>query len=128
MSQCDIATCGGAYRDNDCKCYPNMSIISSKNPTKEQLYGNQICAYESKDGFLYPCDSGCCQGGCPGQCLDVKPRPPQGTYKKIVFTKEQQNLKVFPLTYTLLIVMFLLAVASVASLWNGLKRCPPSKI
>ena len=124
MSQCDLSRCSGAYRDNDCKCYPNMSSISSK----EELYANQICAYESNDGFLYQCDPGCCEGGCPGECLDVKPRPPQGIYKKRIITDTQENLKVFPLIYTLLIVMFLLAVASVTSLWNGLKRCPSSKI
>ena len=124
MYLCDLQTCGRAFHNNDCKCYVNMSL----NPTKEQMYENQICAYESKDGFIYPCDPGCCKAGCPGQCPRVTPRPPEGTHKKRMITEKEQSIKVYPLIYTLLIVMFILLLASVASLWNGLKQCPSNKI
>lgn len=122
MSNCDLSFCSVNNSVRDCKCYPNLSILS-QNPSQEELFGNQFCAFESEDGFLYSCDAGCCQGGCPGECSNVSPRPPEGIYVKQnqIIGSEERSTKVGQYIIAVLVVMFGLALATVASLFHRKK-------
>ena len=116
MSQCDLSSCGGSYTDRKCNCYANLSVLP-ENPTKEQVNSTQFCAFESEDGFLYPCDVGCCKGGCPGQCANISPRPPQIPYVKRDQKLASKSPKVGPIVVGILVIMFLLMLATVLSLY-----------
>lgn len=52
---------------DECKCY---ALKSEKYP-----YEKQFCGVR-RGKRVFPCNPGCCSGGCPGQCKDVQSRPP----------------------------------------------------
>ncbi len=93
---CETSSCSPRYNDRKCKCYPNVSELEfNKYDTPDKkvqaINSNQICAFENEDGFMYPCDPGCCQGGCPGQCEEVAPRPPRANYVKMKPEREDRR-------------------------------------
>ena len=51
----------------ECRCYAD---VDTSNPLTQQKCGIR------KNGYVIPCKSGCCDGGCPGQCIGVEPRQP----------------------------------------------------
>jgi hypothetical protein len=51
----------------ECRCYAD---VETSNPLTQQKCGIR------KNGYVIPCKSGCCDGGCPGQCIGVEPRQP----------------------------------------------------
>ena len=51
----------------ECRCYAD---VGTSNPLAQQRCGIR------KNGYIIPCKSGCCDGGCPGQCKNVRPRQP----------------------------------------------------
>ena len=63
--QSDENTCDEIF--DECRRYASTK---DSNP-----YANQVCGIR-KNGILLPCKSGCCAGGCPGQCKNVRPRQP----------------------------------------------------
>ena len=82
---CDLSTCRQQFSKQSCKCYADLSIIGdmkfdTNDDKTEAVKKYQLCAYESDEGYLFPCDQGCCDGGCPGQCDGVTPRPPEKAY------------------------------------------------
>lgn len=54
-------------RTKNCRCFAYANV---KDPKKEQF-----CGYK-KNSVVIPCDPGCCDGGCPGQCKGVADKPP----------------------------------------------------
>ena len=113
MSGCELSICGKGYTDKGCVCYPNLSVLNNMtfdtNDDKNQaVKANQICAYESAEGYLFPCDAGCCEGGCPGQCPDVAPRPPQKAYtpNSVEKSKTKSSSNLFIL-WAIMTVIFL---------------------
>jgi hypothetical protein len=82
--------CQSVFDNKDCQCFvqdlEGYSMVCEDGtlncPIEEQTVPvkniNQFCAYEGEDGVLYGCNARCCGSGCPGQCKDVKPRPPEG--------------------------------------------------
>lgn len=101
-THCDASICSDVYSDRKCKCYPNLS-----NTDNVDYNSNQFCAFESDDGFVYPCDPGCCDLGCPGQCEEVEPRPPEATYtvKDTPKIKKVKNILVY---WAIMTLFFLL--------------------
>ena len=51
----------------ECRCYADLNSNEPKF--------NQVCGILKK-GYVIPCKSGCCDGGCPGQCKGSIPREP----------------------------------------------------
>lgn len=71
---------------------------------------NQFCAYEGADGFLYPCDSKCCNDGvgCPGECDGAPAAKPQGVP---TYNPEQSHDNIVQSTSEVKFNTFLKAVA-----------------
>lgn len=71
VQPCNLKACGINFSDRKCKCYAE--------PAKEGIEStrDQFCGFKAEDGIVYGCDPGCCGDGCPGQCPDVAPRPPE---------------------------------------------------
>lgn len=113
-THCETSICSDRYSDRKCKCYPNLSELSSDNldtpeAKNKAINSNQICAFENDDGFMYPCDPGCCQGGCPGQCEEVKPRPPTAVYVKMKpNTEDKRKMKSLTQLWMIVTISFLL--------------------
>ena len=84
MVSCDLDICSQRYLGKKCKCYTTLDDIKllglSAEERKHRINSEQFCAFKGDDGALYDCDKGCCEGGCPGQCESVDPRPPTGVY------------------------------------------------
>ncbi len=53
--------------DDSCRCYADYD---TPYPHKEQTCGTR------KNGYIIPCESECCAGGCPGLDNNVYPRQP----------------------------------------------------
>jgi len=68
---CKALKCSGFDRVRNCRCYAK--------PGNEE---KQFCAY-SKNGVIIPCNPGCCDKGCQGQCEDVTFRPPYALDRNI---------------------------------------------
>lgn len=111
MAGCELSICDKNYKNKRCACYPNLSVLNNMviDDKNEAVRANQICAHESK-GFLYPCDPGCCQGGCPGQCLDVPPRPPQKVYTPQEVTPSVSSSNLFKLWATLTVFFLYISI------------------
>jgi len=52
---------------DNCRCYADYD---TPYPHSEQVCGIR------KRGYIIPCESGCCTGGCPGQDEGIFPRQP----------------------------------------------------
>jgi len=124
---CETSSCSPIYSDRKCKCYPNASELKFEpDDTPEQkhkaIHANQICAFEAEDGFMYPCDPGCCQGGCPGQCEEVAPRPPRAVYTKTGPGRQGvRKMKPVIQLWAIVTVCFLLLAIILPYTGNGLK-------
>ena len=76
-----------------CRCYAK--------PGKEN---EQFCAYK-KNSIVIPCDAGCCDKGCPGQCAGVPPSPPYGIDTNLInIEKIPEYLKALFLLVIILII------------------------
>ena len=53
--------------DDSCRCYADYD---TPRPHNEQTCGTV------KKGYIIPCESGCCAGGCPGNDNEIQPRQP----------------------------------------------------
>ena len=84
---CRLQTCNLNFKDKECKCYSEPGTNNDND---------QFCGFLSDDGYVYGCDSGCCGDGCPGQCPNVKPRPPQA-FIPSTHTTHKDKIKVGPL-------------------------------
>ena len=109
---CDLSTCREQFSDKICKCYADLSVINdmkfdTEDDKKAAIKANQICAYETDEGYLFPCDQGCCHSGCPGQCEGVSPRPPEKAYTPKLKPKSKKfsNLFIF---WNIMMLWFLL--------------------
>lgn len=86
---CNLQPCKTNFIDRKCMCYaePGKTGIESAR--------DQFCGFEAEDGNVYGCDPGCCGDGCPGQCKEVSPRPPErfipSNSKAITDTPEDQK-------------------------------------
>ena len=114
---CNVATCRKLFTNKACKCYADLSEIEDLQFDTEAkkiqaINSTQICAYEGDDGFLFPCDPGCCISKCPGQCFGVAPRPPDGKYtpdmKPKPKSRKASNLFIFWIIMTLF--LFILTI------------------
>ena len=93
---CSDSKCVGDDRIRNCQCYGKDDE-------------NQFCAFE-ENGLLYECFPGCCEGGCPGQCSDVRPKPPYRDKKFTLITKNRTTYaKYLQITF---IVILALIIAS----------------
>jgi hypothetical protein len=91
---CKALKCSGLDQIRDCRCYAK--------PGKEQ---QQFCAY-NRNGLIIPCNPGCCDKGCPGQCKDVPFREPYELDKnKFDVEKIPTYLKLLVFAIIILIVM-----------------------
>ena len=54
---------------DECRCYADDTF---GNPRESQTCGIK------RNGYIIPCKSGCCYGGCPGQVATAQPREPYG--------------------------------------------------
>lgn len=97
---CSGTMCMGDDRIKNCQCYGKDDK-------------NQFCAYE-ENGFLYECFPGCCEGGCPGQCEGVRPKPPYKDKSYTVVTKEVKKIDKY--LQALFIFILLLVIASTFSI------------
>lgn len=118
---CAHLICGSEFADKPCKCYSNLDENNLKGLTPAQrtarINSDQFCGYVGLDGVIYGCDAKCCADGCPGECIGVGPRPPNGiappnaTVKKVTkATKakaKKATIQVFNIAIVLLILMSL---------------------
>jgi len=88
--------------NKQCKCYAS---INSQFPDEEQF-----CGFE-ENGKVFPCDIGCCDDGCPGQCPGIKPRPPYAIRRKMR-TKDTEIRKYIKLILTVLVYLIILSTIS----------------
>ena len=116
MVGCELSICDKGYTDKPCACYPNLSILNNMifdtlDDKNEAVRANQFCAYES-DGYLFPCDPGCCEGGCPGQCPEVAPRPPQKVYtpRESTSTQPRSSSNLFILWATMTVFFLYISI------------------
>ena len=105
LTNCEASICSDRYSDRKCKCYPNLSIIQDEGGDTNSI---QFCAFESDDGFIYPCDPGCCGAGCPGQCEGVAPRPPVATYASTDATPKSKKTNNIFMYWAMMTLFFLL--------------------
>ena len=77
---------------------------------------NQKCAYKAGN-FLYPCEPGCCNGGCPGQCDDTDPQPPFAEVGNMVYIPKDSTLTIKFLS-VVSIILIALVVTSTISLFR----------
>lgn len=113
---CLTNLCNVQYTSKPCKCYPKLpEDINTSDLSPEQksafINSNQYCAYADDDGFLFPCDPGCCKLKCPGQCDDVPPRPPESLDFRI--NESPDNKKVRPVIELWLVTTVCLVCLSV---------------
>jgi len=106
---CNVATCRKLFTDKGCKCYADRSKIEDLKFDTE-VEKTQICAYESDDGFLFPCDPGCCINRCPGQCPGVAPRPPDGRYTPGMKPKSRKVSNLLTFWAIMTFFMFILTI------------------
>ena len=115
---CAHLICGSEFADKPCKCYSNLDENNLKGLTPAQrttrINSDQFCGYVGLDGVIYGCDAKCCADGCPGECIGVGPRPPNGiappnaTVKKATKAKAKKaTIQVFNIAIVLLILMSL---------------------
>lgn len=80
----------------NCRCYAKPGNESE-----------QFCGYK-KNSIVIPCDPGCCDGGCPGQCKDVPERPPYGLDTSLI------DVEKFPLYIKglIILIIFLIIVST----------------
>lgn len=120
MVACDVALCSQRYLGRKCKCYTTLDDIQLRGLPREErikrINSEQFCAFESDDGFVYECDKGCCEGGCPGQCEGVDPRSPTGTYIK-PSNQEKRGISTWPVIQFVILIAFLLILLAVLSLY-----------
>jgi len=103
-----IAECRHTFETKDCKCFASDQT--------DFPHEDQFCGFE-QDGFVFPCDSGCCGEGCPGECLGVQPRPPDSVKTKleIIQTEDEEIQKYLKIT---LGVILCLSVISTLALFK----------
>jgi len=89
---CKALACSGFDKIRDCRCYAK--------PGKEE---RQFCGY-NKNGVIIPCNPGCCDKGCPGQCKDVPFREPYA------LDRNKFDPEKFPIYLKLLIVVILVLI------------------
>lgn len=77
---------------------------------------NQKCVYK-EGSFLYPCNPGCCTGGCPGQCDDTDEQPPFAEVGNLIFIPKDASLSV-KLLSVIVIVLISLVITSTLSLFR----------
>ncbi len=87
-----------------CRCYSFGSDSNQKCVRKE-------------GSFLYPCDPGCCIGGCPGQCDDVDPQPAFAEAKNLIFIRKDGSIS-FKVLSVIAIILISLVLASTLSLFS----------
>lgn len=101
---CELTLC--RQNDQECKCYIDQSRFQEGDSVNDV----QICAYESDEGYLFPCDAGCCPGGCPGQCPGVSPRPPQEGYTPKLKPKSPKYRNLFIYWNIIVLLLFIITV------------------
>lgn len=94
----DCAKSKCSQMEKDCRCYAKVNV---RDNTK-----TQFCGYK-KNSLIIPCDPGCCDGGCPGECKGAAPAPPYG------IDKSTFNVEKIPLYFKL--VIFILAIFAIVS-------------
>lgn len=108
--------CKNVYKDKDCKCY----ISDGSLATEDGKYYDTFCGF-LEDGFITPCDPGCCVPKCPGQCAQTVPR--KDKIEHIPTMIEVTNTRLTEITPQMSIVTFMLyiiialAIMSTVSLW-----------
>lgn len=112
---CNVATCRKLFTNKPCKCYADRSKIEdlkfdTEAEKTQSINSTQICAYESDDGFLFPCDPGCCISKCPGQCPGVAPRPPDGKYTPDMKPKSRKASNLFIFWIIMTLFLFILTI------------------
>lgn len=115
MSDCNVTTCRKLFTNKACKCYADLSKIEdlkfvTEDEKTQAINSSQICGYESDDGFLFPCDPGCCASLCPGQCSGVPSRPPEGKYTPIMKPKSRKASNLFIFWKFMTIFLFILTI------------------
>jgi len=80
--------------EDRCRCYADRD---TPYPHRDQLCGLR------KNGYIIPCKSGCCAGGCPGQDKGVHPRQPYAF--GYLYTTRLDN--VFKLLFLVIIILLI---------------------
>lgn len=106
------ATCDDIFKTKECKCY---ATSDSNYPDEEQF-----CGFE-QNGFIFPCQVGCCDEGCPGECPGIEPRPPHTIVKEELSVNNKDTL-FRKIMATILIIVVALILTSTLSLFIKPKK------
>lgn len=92
-------SCRHVFKTKNCSCF---APIGTNYPNE-----NQVCAFQ-ENNRVFPCDKDCCEGGCPGQTPNVKPRPPFAI-KSIMKTTDKQIKNIFKYIVILLVWIYIIS-------------------
>ena len=105
---CNLTPCKPAFTSRKCMCY------ASPGKMGDEAASDQFCGYYDDDaGAVYGCDPGCCGDGCPGQCKEVAPRPPERFMpdNSIAITDDDDDKPKIPKKYLNIEMTLLILVA-----------------
>jgi len=106
--------CKDVYGDKKCKCY----ITENSIPDEDGNYNDTFCGFFD-DGFIWPCDSSCCEPACPGECTTV-PRKEDIEHIPMMIevrNKIQEDTPQMSIIKFMLYIIIALAIMSTISLW-----------
>ena len=89
---------------DECKCFAMTDETFQ--------YENLVCGVR-RGARIFPCNPGCCSGGCPGQCKGVRPRSPYKVTDDF-FTPFEVNIPAY--SKIILVVLLGLVITSTLSL------------
>jgi len=103
-----VSSCDYTFKTKKCQCFASGDA--------ELPNDDQFCGFE-QDGFIFPCDVGCCSEGCPGQCPGVEPRPPADVVDADIQIINNEDKEIQKVIATLLLLIFGLIIISTLSLF-----------
>lgn len=103
-----VSSCDHSFKTKKCECFASNE---TDFPNEEQF-----CGFE-QDGFIFPCDVGCCSEGCPGQCPGIEPKPPSRVIEPGIQIIKNEDKEIKKVVATLLLVIIGLIIVSTLSLF-----------
>ncbi|MDA9846871.1 hypothetical protein N9C10_02950 [Flavobacteriaceae bacterium] len=103
-----VSSCDHTFKTKKCQCFASSD---TKLPNEDQF-----CGFE-QDGFIFPCDVGCCDKGCPGQCPGIDPKPPSDVIGEDILIINNEEKEIKKVIATLFILIIGLVIISTLSLF-----------